>query len=196
VQGRQVTVTLAGGARKLDWAQASAYLTLENEGRPEMPPDPPPPPQPPIPGTQNRFTALRQFELWGCSAGAACLANAEWRLIYRSAEDFFPSDAPRPVAPEINLRGFDLRGDERSDRFTHVRLVVLHNQCTGNTAFHGDQDNDPGMNSDCRTGSPPNFLPRGNDVRASELQVYSSDHRVRGASLTGRGGDDDDDDDD
>jgi hypothetical protein len=193
VQGRQVTVQLAGGSHKLDRAQVSAYLTLDNEDpeSPEMPPDPP------TPGTQNRFTALRQFELWGCSAGAACLATGDWSLIYRSAEDFFPSDPPRPVAPEINLRGFDLRGESRSDRFTHVRLVVLHNQCTGNTAFHGDQDNDPGMHSDCRTGSPPSFLPRANDVRASELQVYSSDHRVRGAQLVrdGGGGDDDDDDD-
>ena len=183
VQGRQVTVQLGGGAHKLDRAQVSAYLTLENEGRPEMPPDPPPPPQPPIPGTQNRFTALRQFELWGCTAGAACLTGGDWSLIYRSAEDFFPSDPPRPVAPEINLRGFDLRGEQRLNRFTHVRLVVVHNQCTGNTAYHGDQDNDPGMNADCRTGSPPNFVPRGSDVRASELQLYSRDHHVEGATL-------------
>jgi len=89
------------------------------------------------------------------------------------------------------LRGFDLRGDQRSQRFTHVRLVVLHNQCTGNTAYHGDQDNDPGMNSDCRTGSPPSFLPRGNDVRAAELQLYSSDHRVKGATLVRTTGGDD-----
>jgi hypothetical protein len=54
---------------------------------------------------------------------------------------------------------------------------------TGNTAFHGDQDNDPNMNADCRAGSPPTFLPRGNDVRVAELQVYSSDHRVSGATL-------------
>lgn len=125
--------------------------------------------------------------------------------IYRSASDFFPSDTPRPVAPEINLRGFELDSSNRwhdddgarGKRFTHVRLVVLHNQCTGQTAYHGDQDNDPGMVADCRTGSPPNFLPRGNDVRAAELQVYSSDHRVRGAELAGDGrGDDDDHDDD
>jgi hypothetical protein len=39
------------------------------------------------------------------------------------------------------------------------------------------------MNADCRAGSLPTFLPRGNDVRAAELQVYSSDHRVNGATL-------------
>jgi hypothetical protein len=179
VEGRQVTVQLGGGSHKLDRAQVSAYLTLENED-PQSPEMPPPPP---TPGTQNRFTALRQFELWGCTAGAACLTGGDWSLIYRSAEDFFPSDPPRPVAPEINLRGFDLLGEQRSSRFTHVRLVVLHNQCTGNTAYQGDQDNDPGMNADCRTGSPPNFVPRGSDVRASELQLYSRDHHVEGATL-------------
>ena len=186
MQGRQVTVQLAGGAHKLDRANVSAYLTLENEDpmSPEMPPPPP------TPGTQNRFTALRAFELWGCSAD--CATTGEWSLVYHSAPDFFPTDAPRPVAPELLLRGFDLQGEQRSHRFTHVRLVVLDNQCTGNTAFHGDQDNDPNMNADCRTGSPPTFVPRGNDVRAAELQVYSSDHRVNGATLVRDEHDDDD----
>ncbi len=101
----------------------------------------------------------------------------------RGIARFFPSDPPRPVAPELLLRGTDLKGEQRSNRFTHVRLVVLDNQCTGNTAYHGDQDNDPGMNADCRIGSPPGFPPRGADVRAAELQVYSSDHRVNGATL-------------
>lgn len=39
-------------------------------------------------------------------------------------------------------------------RASHVRIVVLDNQCTGNTAFHGDQDSDPTSGSDCRLGSP------------------------------------------
>jgi hypothetical protein len=139
------------------------------------------PPDPPTPGTQNRFTALKAFELWGCSSD--CAGTGTWKLVYRSAPDFFPSDPPRPVAPELLLRGFDLKGSHRSSRFTHVRLVVLDNQCTGTTAYQGDQDNDPGMNADCIAGSPPNFLPRGNDVRAAELQLYSNDHKVKGASL-------------
>jgi hypothetical protein len=175
VRGRQVTVQLGGGAHKLDRAAVSAYLTLENEGDPEMPPDPP------TPGTQNRFTALKAFELWGCSAD--CAGTGTWKLVYRSAPDFFPSDPPRPVAPDLLLRGLDLKGSHRSSRFTHVRLVVVDNQCTGTAAYQGDQDNDPGMNADCIAGSPPNFLPRGNDVRAAELQLYSRDHRVKGASL-------------
>ena len=186
VQGRQVTVQLGGGSHKLDRAQVSAYLILENEGDPEMPPNPP------TPGTQNRFTALKAFELWGCTTN--CAGSGDWSLVYRSAPDFFPTDAPRPVAPELTLRGFDLRGSQRSNRFTHVRLVVLDNQCTGTATFHGDQDNDPGMNADCRTGSPPNFPSRANDVRASELQVYGSDHKVKGARLVSDGGGDHHDD--
>jgi hypothetical protein len=164
-----VTVALGGGAHKLDRANVSAYLvpTVDDD---EM-----------AQATQNRFTALRAFELWGCSV--ECAGSGEWSLVYGSADDFFPSDPPRPVAPELLLRGFDLKGEQRSNLFTHIRLVVLDNQCTGNTAYHGDQDNDPNMNADCRAGSPPTFLPRGNDVRAAELQVYSSDHKVSGATL-------------
>ena len=51
---------------------------------------------------------------------------------------------------------------------THVKLRVLHNQCTGTPAYQGDQDNDPNNNSDCVSGSA-----RDNEVRAAELQVFS-----------------------
>jgi hypothetical protein len=208
VRGRQVTVKLGGsGVHKLRWSQVSAYLTLENIGTPETPPPPP------TPGTQNRFTALRQFELRACTAGASaanpdCLGTnaAGWRVIYTSARDFFPGDTPRPVAPELLLRGFGLGGHDDDDdgryhggggssgqRATHVQLVVLTNQCTGNPAYQGEQDNDPANPTDCRFGNPAAMLvPRDKDVRAAELQVYSSEHRVRGAQYTGDGDHDDD----
>lgn len=44
------------------------------------------------------------------------------------------------------------------------------------------------MNTDCRTGTPPVFPGRANDVRAAELQLYSSEHRVRGAELADEDG--------
>jgi hypothetical protein len=205
VEGRRVVVQLAGGAHKLRRSQVSAYLTLENQ-----PAEIPPPP--PTPGTQNRFTALRSFELLACLAGAdrdnpTCAATTSegWHRVYRSSPDFFPGDTPRPVAPELLLRGFDLSGNGRwhhdrdpdqgglrGGRATHIQLVVLSNQCTGNPAYQGEQDNDPANTTDCRTGNPAAGLPpRGNDVRAAELQVYSSKHRVHGATLAeshGRGG--------
>jgi extracellular elastinolytic metalloproteinase len=47
--------------------------------------------------------------------------------------------------------------------------VVLNNQCTGAPAYQGEQDADPGAVDDCDLGSP-----QGGNVRAAELQVFSS----------------------
>jgi hypothetical protein len=67
----------------------------------------------------------------------------------------------------------------------HVRIVVLANQCTGNTAFQREQDADPAKGTDCREGSPaagtveirgdlPQVVaPRDNEARIAELQVFS-----------------------
>jgi len=49
---------------------------------------------------------------------------------------------------------------------THVRLVALDNQCTGQGKYHID-DADPTNNADCRTSAQINNL------RAAELQVLS-----------------------
>jgi extracellular elastinolytic metalloproteinase len=188
VEGRQVTVALSGGAHRLDRAAVSGYL-VPTVGDNEV-----------ATATQNRFTALRQFELRGCrsgetSANPTCLGTnpAGWQVIYRSSKRFFPGDTPRPVAPELLLRGFDVSsawkwghggGGRGNKRFTHVQLVVLTNQCTGNAAFQGEQDNDPANPTDCRVGNIPAALPpRDKDVRAAELQVYSSGHKVKGAWL-------------
>jgi hypothetical protein len=191
VQGRQVTIALGGGKHELEQGAASAQLVPTTNAN-EI-----------ASATQNRFTALRAFELRGCAAGAAA-ANptcdgtiaAGWQTIYRSAKDFFPSDPPRPVTPELILRGFDLghgwgwnghgHGDHgKSKKVTHVQFVVVDNECTGETAYQGEQDNDPLMNTDCRTGTPPVFPGRANDVRAAEVQLYSSEHKVKGAELAG-----------
>ena len=72
-----------------------------------------------------------------------------------------------------------------SVRASHVRIVVLENQCTGNQAFQGEQEADATSGSDCREGSPgggpapvfgdlPQVLaPRDNEVHIAELQVFS-----------------------
>ena len=71
---------------------------------------------------------------------------------------------------------------------------MLDNQCTGNSRFQGEQDNDPSNPTDCRFGNPgsttvPVFgdLPqvlaeRQSEVHVTELQVFSS------AGGTGGGG--------
>ena len=167
VAGRQVTVNL-GGARDFRLARVSAYL---------LPPQPQPPPQPPI--TQSRFSALRAFELYACTAGADA-ANptcdgalaAGWTKIHTSPADAFPARPPRPVAPDLLLRTFQLPPTTA----THVRLTVLTNQCTGSSAYNGEQDSDPNSTTNC------DGTAIANQVRAAELQILSHRTQVEGAA--------------
>jgi hypothetical protein len=115
---------------------------------------------------QNRYTALRQFEIWVCQAQGSvdCSQNSQFTLILTSPADAFPAVAPRPRAPDMTIRSFDIR----QTKATHVRLRVVSNQCTGGPAYQGDQDDDPLNVTDCDAGSA-----QGNNVRAAELQVFS-----------------------
>jgi hypothetical protein len=158
VQGVQVTVAL-DGEQSFRLAKASAML---------------------LPG-QNRFTALRQFELYACTAGNSAnptcdgSTDAGWQRFLRSHRDAFPAPNPRPSAPDLAMRTFEI--PNRSA--THVKLVVLANQCTGNPNYQGDQHDDPAApTSDCRS------TPVGaEEVRAAELQLLTSKPRVDGATL-------------
>jgi extracellular elastinolytic metalloproteinase len=159
VEGRQVTVDLGGGAKVVRRVQVSAMLRT-NPGFPD-------------PVTQNRFTALRQFEIWTCNANdpgtANCSLPTGFSRIYTSPDNAFPGGTPRPLAPNLLLRDFNVPDTTA----THVRIRVLTNQCTGNPAFQGDQEADPLSNSDCRLGTAPLLTPKDKDVRIAELQVYS-----------------------
>jgi extracellular elastinolytic metalloproteinase len=153
VDGKRVTVDLAGDdAEKIRFVQVSALLS----------------------NNVNRFTALRQFELWACNAdvGGDCASDAGFSLVYTSPADAFPGNPPRPVAPHMLLRSFDIPDTQA----THLRLVVKTNQCTGGPAFQGDQDADPAVNADCDSNVAPNSSR--NFVRAAELQAFSASSRV------------------
>ncbi|WP_208544027.1 M36 family metallopeptidase [Nocardioides seonyuensis] len=116
------------------------------------------------PDSGSRFTALRQFALEACTS--ACESqDATWTRFYTSPADAFPSGLPRPVAPDLTMREFDVPDTVASA----VRLVALENQCTGQAAYAGDQDDDPTNNTDCKTGSD-----RGTIVHAAELQVFGA----------------------
>ena len=127
----------------------------------------------------NRWTAMRAFELYACTAGANA-ANltcdgtiaAGWSRILKSEDDAFPGAPPRPVAPDMQLRAWNLP----QTTATHVKLVVVSNQCTGGTAFQGEQDNDPRATTDCRTNATAN-----SQVRAAELELLTSKVTVDGA---------------
>jgi len=144
VDGTTVTVKLGGGAHQISSVRVSAMLN---------------------PG-QNRFSALRKFELWACnSATADCSSDAGFSNVYTSADDAFPGARPRPVSPDLIIRTFQLSAPVTA---THLRLVVKTNQCTGIPGIQTDDDNDPANDSGCVTGSA-----RDNEVRAAELEAFS-----------------------
>ena len=149
VAGSQVTVDLAGTtARTVSRVQVSALLFSPA-------------------GEQPRVTALRQFEIWTCTASVSnpnCGNPLGFSKIFTSPADAFPAVRPRPAAPDLILRGFAVP----STSATHVQIRVVTNQCTGAPDYQGDQDMDPLNNTDCIGGST-----RDNDVRIAELQVFS-----------------------
>jgi hypothetical protein len=173
VRGTQFTVDLAGSqARTVNRVQVSAFLS---------------------PG-QNRFTALRQFAIQACNAGAlnaGCTLPTGYITVYTSPANAFPGGIPRPLENDLLLRSFDIPATTA----THIRLVVLTNQCTGTPAFQGEQDSDPVNDTDCRLGSAPYGVatpslpavgavalgraPQQGNVRVAELQVFGRQSSVK-----------------
>jgi extracellular elastinolytic metalloproteinase len=156
IAGKQVTVRLDPESNQpIRRVQVSALL------RTRIPADP---------GgdtlAQNRYSALRQFEILACDAGGAvdCSQDTHFTSIFTSPPDAFPAGVPRPRAPDLTLRSFDVP----QTRASHVRLRVLTNQCTGTVAYQGDQDDDPRNVTDCDDGSPQD-----DNVRAAELQLFA-----------------------
>jgi extracellular elastinolytic metalloproteinase len=156
VAGKKVTVRLDPSRSNwtVDRVQVSAML------RPPSPTDPGG-----DTGGQSRFSALRQFRILACRArgNVTCSQDSQFTAIFTSPADAFPAVAPRPRAPELILRSFDVPNTTA----THLRIVVLTNQCTGTPAYRGDQDDDPRNVTDCVDGSTQDL-----NVRIAELQVF------------------------
>ncbi|WP_202866281.1 M36 family metallopeptidase [Kribbella turkmenica] len=151
--GKQITVDLTGDVQEVRRVQVSALL------RPPIATDP-------DAATQSRFSALRQFRVLACTAGGAvtCSDPAQFQVVFTSPADAFPSIAPRPRAPELTIRSFDIPDVTA----THLRLEVLTNQCTGAPDYAGEQDADPRANTDCTTASP-----QARNVRVAEFQAFA-----------------------
>ena len=127
--------------------------------------------RPPIDGRSRHrdakpFSALRQFRVLACAATGSvdCADAADFSPVFTSPADAFPSVAPRPRAPELIVRTFDIP----DTRATHLRLEVLTNQCTGAPDYAGEQDADPRADTDCTTASPQARI-----VRAAEFQAFA-----------------------
>lgn len=152
-----VSVDLAGGVHTVRRVQVSAMLNPAPDDGTEVPLA-----MDADPDSGSRFTALRRFALEAC-VKACSGENATWRRFYVSPGNAFPAVRPRPVAPNLTLRSFDVP----ATRAAAIRLVALENQCTGYAGYAGEQDADPTAPTDCKAGSD-----RGTIVHAAELQVY------------------------
>ncbi|CAA9370402.1 MAG: hypothetical protein AVDCRST_MAG21-598 [uncultured Nocardioidaceae bacterium] len=169
-----VNVNLAGdSAREVRSVKVSAMLVPADNGAEEGEP------QPEDPESGSRFTALRKFAIEVCTETTAndCSSIAPsgtpaspYQRIYTSPDDAFNGVRPRPLAPALIFKRFDIPDTAA----THVRLVALENQCTGQAGFAGEQDNDPLNDTDCKTASD-----RDESVRAAELEVFGYDTETR-----------------
>jgi len=93
-------------------------------------------------------------------------------MVYSSAGNAFPGDAPRPIVPQLILRDFAIP----KTMATHLRLRVAASQCTGNQAYQGDQDAEPTNNADCDSNvSTSTAASSRRFVRVAEIQAFTSD---------------------
>ncbi|MEV7005568.1 M36 family metallopeptidase [Streptosporangium sp. NPDC051022] len=153
VKGKSVTVDLAGtepvSVRRV---QVSALL------RPNVN-------DPADPGGQNRFTALRSFEVLACDATKKdCSSPASYSVVYTSPSDAFQTRLPRPRGADLLIKSFRIP----TTKATHLTLRAVSTQCTGNPLYAGEQDNDPNSSTDCATASATR-----NQLRAAEFQAFS-----------------------
>jgi extracellular elastinolytic metalloproteinase len=171
VNGKQATIDLAGSSPvRISRVQVSAFLGPVFDAGP-----------PATDLSQNRFTALRSFEIWTCNSRFGdCANDSGYQVAYRSADDAFPADVPRPVAPMLLMREFAFSPVQA----THLRLVVRSSQCTGGPAYQGEQDADPLNATDCNAVVEPSDPPIASSspatrfVRVAEVQAFSQPSTV------------------
>ncbi|GII90846.1 M36 family metallopeptidase [Sinosporangium siamense] len=154
VSGKAVTVDLAGTEPvKINRVQVSALLRPAAGAA-----------DPADPGPQNRFSALRAFQVLACnSVRADCADPASYSVVYTSPDNAFDARVPRPRSIDLIAKSFKVRPTTA----THLALRVVQSQCTGAPAYAGEQDNDPNSATDCATASA--FR---NHVRAAEFQAF------------------------
>ncbi len=116
------------------------------------------------PNNAGRFTGVRKFEIRTCNGTCANPVTDFTNVVFTSPDNAFPGDVPRPLQPNLYARNFAIT----PTLATHVQLRVLTTQCTGQTKFAGDQDDDPFNNSDCPSSAS------GSIARATELEVFTS----------------------
>ena len=123
---------------------------------------------------QNRFTALRRFEIGTCNSRFAdCTQDDSYQRAYTSAADAFPA---RRAAPGGADAADARRSRSRRSQATHLRIVVRTSQCTGGPAYQGEQDADPANATDCNEAGPATTR----FVRVAEVQAFAANSSAQG----------------
>jgi len=73
------------------------------------------------PLSENRFSALRSFGVYTCRKSPTADCSATGLAKVGTFVDVFRGGAPRPVAPQLPLRQFDVT----DSMATHIRLVAF-----------------------------------------------------------------------
>ena len=115
---------------------------------------------------EGRFSALRSFKVETCDGRTAnCALPTGWRALYTSPADAFPSIVPRPLAPDLTLRTFDVPDTTA----TQIRFTALDNQCTGAPGLPGRARQRPAQRDRLRHRVRPGHGPARRRVRGLRL---------------------------
>ena len=165
VAGRTITVDLAGGLNRISKVAVSA---LHRPADPMLEGD-----------FAGRLLGVRAFDLQASKDGGKTFTT-----VYRSPADFFPADAPRATAPDLDLRTVTLPTPVTAD---HLRMVIRANTCTGQPGFQNVQKNAVATAlapTDCTT-----TVANATRVTVTELQAFGTAASSSGGSTgTGTGG--------
>ena len=154
-----VNVDLAGGKQKIKSVVVSAMLRPAADDDNDA-------------DAGQRFTALRQFAIEVCSRPRRSTARrrqpstttgSPYKRIYTSPADAFDGVRPRPLAPALLAKSFDVPDTSA----THVRLVVLAEPVHRSVAVRRRAGQRPGQRHRLQVGLDGRRV-----ARAAELEVF------------------------
>ena len=108
---------------------------------------------------EGRFLGIRAFDLQASTDG-----GKTFKTIYPSPSNFFPSERPRPVAPDLINREIRFPSAITADA---VKLVIRSSACTGTPEFNQEEEADPAQDSACTS-----LAGYSTQVTVTELEVF------------------------
>jgi extracellular elastinolytic metalloproteinase len=108
---------------------------------------------------EGRFLGIKAFDLQVSSDG-----GKTFKTIYTSPSNFFPSERPRPVAPDLIAREVKFPAAITADA---VKLVIRSSACTGTPDFNQEEEADVVQDSACTS-----LAGYATQVTVTELEVF------------------------